>query len=201
LTSRTLVAAFRQSAELARLKTLAAQNNASVRALEGAEAAARRDELSVSAAQDRLRLAWGRAVAEGKDLAVLANTLAGGDAALVRVRLPVGATLKNPPAKARLFRLAEEENLVEAEWLGELPAVDAQTQGRSFLFLVQPNAAKFVPGLAVTGLLAANGAALRPASCIVRLRALNGPSSEDGLRSGDRRKPVAPNPPGAGCES
>ena len=52
------------SNELARLKTLEGQGNASARALQTAEAAAQRDHLAVQSARERLTLSWGKAVAD-----------------------------------------------------------------------------------------------------------------------------------------
>ena len=46
------------SNELARLNTLAAQGNTSARAVQTGEAAARRDQLAVESAKDRLALGW-----------------------------------------------------------------------------------------------------------------------------------------------
>ena len=59
------------SNELARLKTLEGQGNASARALQTAEAAAARDLLAIQSARERLALSWGKAVADQKDLPAL----------------------------------------------------------------------------------------------------------------------------------
>ena len=89
------------SGELARLKTLEGQGNASARALQTAEAAAARDRVTIQSARERLILSWGKAVAEQKDLAGFIHDLTSLEAALVRIDLPVGETLKEPPSGAR----------------------------------------------------------------------------------------------------
>ena len=104
------------SNELARLKVLEAQGNASVRAIQTAEAAALRDRLAVRSVRERLTLSWGKAVGDRQDLPAFARSLVSLEAALVRVDLPVGKTLKGPPAGARIATLSGQS--AEAEFLG-----------------------------------------------------------------------------------
>lgn len=136
------------SNELARLNTLAGQGNASTRVLQTAEAAAARDQLAIQSAKDRLALSWGKAVADLPDLPALVQSLVALEAALVRIDLPVGETLKQP-AGARLASPSGEA--AEAEFLGPAPGVEPQMQGRGFLFQVRPNPARLSPGQAVVG--------------------------------------------------
>jgi hypothetical protein len=143
--------------ELARLKTLAQQNNASARALENAEANAQRDAALVTAAWQRLLTTWGKAVAERVDLADFVQSLAIGESALVRVDLPAGEALESEPTGARLLTLAAGQNPIPAKFLGLPVAVDPQTQSRGFLFLVETNSAKLAPGAAVTAFLSVAG--------------------------------------------
>jgi multidrug efflux pump subunit AcrA (membrane-fusion protein) len=144
-------------AELQRLKTLAAQNNASERALQTAEATAARDEAQFESARLKLVTAWGSAIAGRADLPAFVRSLASLESVVVRIDLPAGESLKAPPAHARLAAVSEEANSIEAELLGSAPAVDPQTQGQAFLFLVQPNPARLAPGAAVTGYLPVTG--------------------------------------------
>jgi hypothetical protein len=157
------------SNELARLRTMEAQGNSSARALQAAEAAAVRDQLAAQSAQDRLKLGWGRAIAESGDLPALARALANLDAALFRMDLTPGDTLKEP-GSALVQSLSGDSS--EAQFLGLAPSVDPQFQARGFLFLVQPNPARFAPGQAVTGRLKAPGEPLAgvviPRDAIVR---------------------------------
>ena len=142
-------------AELKRLKTLSAQNNASERALEAAEAAAARDQAQAEAAHLKLLGNWGQAIASRQDLPAFMQSLGALQSALVRVDLSAGEVLKATPEKARLVTLTGEP--VEAAFLGAAPAVDPQTQSQGFLFLVQSNSLKLAPGAAVVGYLQAPG--------------------------------------------
>lgn len=145
--------------ELARLNVLSAQDNASARALQSAEAAAERDRALADSARQRLLVAWGSALADRTDLAGFVQSLAAGESALVRIDLLAGDVLKAPPLGARLFALADESNAVEASFIGAAPAVDAQSQGQGFLFLVKSRRLGFTPGAAVIGYLQTAGQA------------------------------------------
>lgn len=158
--------------DLERLKVLSAQNNTSDRALQAAEAAAQRDRALTDSARQRLLVAWGGAMADRADLAGLVQSLASGENALVRIDLLAGDLLKTQPLSARLFALSDENNAVEAELLGVAPAMDAQTQGQGFLFLVKSRQPGFTSGAAVVGYLIIAGEAqngvMIPRSAVVR---------------------------------
>lgn len=158
--------------ELERLKVLSAQDNTSPRALQAAEAAALRDRALADSTRQRLLVAWGSAIADRKDLAGLVQSVASGENALVRIDLLAGEFLKAQPLGARLFVLSDENNAVEAEFIGTAPAVDAQTQGQIFLFLVKSRQPGFVAGAALLGYLkiageAQNGAVI-PRAAVTR---------------------------------
>jgi hypothetical protein len=157
------------SNELARLKTLEGQGNASVRVLQTAEAAALRDQLAVRSTRDRLVLSWGKAVADCRDLAALVLPLASLETALVRIDLPAGEKLALPQG-AHLSTLAGAS--MEAEYLGLAPTVDPQMLGRGFLFLCPTNASRLPPGEAVVGYLKVPGEPLEgiviPRDAVVR---------------------------------
>lgn len=142
-------------AELKRLKTLAAQNNASEKALQDSEAAAARDQAQLEAARLKLLGNWGEAIANRDDLAAFVQSLGNLQSALVRVDLPAGEILKWTPKSARLMTLSGER--IDASYLGTAPSVDPQTQSEGFLFLVQPNSMKLAPGAAVVGHLETPG--------------------------------------------
>ncbi len=133
--------------ELDRLKTLVQGQNASARALESADAAARRDRIALEVAQARLLLGWGKAVVLRQDLAGLIHSLVAQDAALIRVDLPLGESLKDPPARGRIASLARPDSPVAVEVLGPAPAVDSQMQGQGFLLLQKSS--PLSPGTAV----------------------------------------------------
>jgi len=158
------------SSELARLKTLEGQGNASARALQTAAAAAARDLLVIQSARERLVLSWGKAVADQKDLPAFVQSLTALEAALVRIDLPVGEALKAPPASARLATVSGQP--AEAEFLEPVPSVDPQMQGQGFIFLLRPNALRLTFGQSVVGLLKMPGESLAgviiPREAVVR---------------------------------
>ena len=158
------------SSELARLKTLEGQGNASTRALQTAEAAAARDLVAIQSARERMTLSWGKAVAEQKDLPGFIQSLSSLGAALVRIDLPVGEALKEPPASARIAALSGAS--ADAEFLELSPSVDPQMQGQGFVFLLKPNSLRLTSGEAVVGYLKIPGEPLAgviiPRDAVVR---------------------------------
>lgn len=158
------------SRELARLKILHAQNqNVSTRALETAEAAAQRDRIAAEAAQLRLLSAWGKAIADRRDLDVFIRQLVAQQAALVRIDVPPSGNFKGDPSAARVQLLSSDEPM-PADFIGPATAADAQTLGRGFLFLIR---ASSVPANApVVAWLSAGGTAEKgaivPRDAIVR---------------------------------
>ncbi len=135
--------------EFERLKVLSQQNNASIRALQAAEASARRDELLVESVRARLILGWGRKLAGRDDLAAFVKTLAAGEAAIVRIDLAFGESVAPTPTSVRLVVLADEEHSLAAEFLDSVPSVEPQMQGSGFLCLLKGKPLPF--GTAVTG--------------------------------------------------
>jgi hypothetical protein len=156
--------------EFKRLKTLAAQNNASAKAIEDAEAASARDQAQLDAARLKLLGSWGQAIAGRNDLPAFMESLGNMESALVRIDLPAGETLKFTPEKARLMTL--DNRSIEASYLGAAPSVDPQTQSEGFLFLVESNSLKLGPGAAVVGYLQSPGESQSgfaiPSSAILR---------------------------------
>jgi len=144
-------------AELNRSKTLAAQNNASERALQAAQATATRDQAQFEATKLRLVGAWGSAIANRDNLPDLLKSLGSLEAALVQVSVPATDSLNSIPTGAQLLTLSESNAPIPATIVGPAPAVDPQTQGRGFLLLVSPNPAHLAPGAAVTALLSLPG--------------------------------------------
>jgi hypothetical protein len=149
------VASETSQTDLKRLKLLAAQDNASARALQAAEVAAARDGAQFESARSKLVASWGAAVVERADSAEFLRSLESGESALVRVDLPAGEVPGSPPAQARLVTLGGEQ--VAAGFLGVAPAVDPRTQSQGYLFLVTSNAARLAPGAAVTAFLQTAG--------------------------------------------
>jgi len=158
------------SNELARLKTLAGQGNASTRLMQTGEAAALHDQLAVQSASDRLALSWGKAVMERADSEAFLKSLVSFQRALVRVDLPGAETLPGVAEGARVVSLSG--NSSDGALLGPAPNVDPQTQGRGFIFLVGTNTSGLVPGQAVTGFIKIEGepltGAIVPSTAVVR---------------------------------
>jgi hypothetical protein len=142
------------SNELARLAMLEAQGNASTRAMQTAQAAALRDQLSIQAARDRFALSWGKAIAARTNLPAFIQSLASLDSVLVRIDLPAGEAME-APATARMVTLAGA--VCDSEFLGPAPGVDPQMQGRGFFFQISSNAQRLSPGEALVGYLQAQG--------------------------------------------
>jgi hypothetical protein len=157
--------------EFERLKLLSQQKNASDRALQAAEAIARRDQIAVESARTRMATAWGKAISERPDLGGLVQSLVSLESALVRIDLPVGERREPAPAGTRIAGLGEEKP-VPAQYLGPAPSVDPQMQGQAFLFLVKASSSRLVPGRAVSGFLQLQGEPVEgwivPDSAVVR---------------------------------
>jgi hypothetical protein len=158
------------SSELARLKTLEGQGNASARLLQTAAAAAVRDLTAVQSVRQRLILSFGKAVADQKDLPALVQSLMSLEAALVRIDLPAGENLQAPPVDARVAALSGQSSV--AQFLEPAPNVDAQMQGQGFIFLLKPNSLRLAAGASVAGYIRVRGEPLTgiviPRDAVVR---------------------------------
>jgi hypothetical protein len=160
------------SNELVRLKTLEQSQNASARAIQIAEAAARRDQVVLDSARAKLTSAWGNTLATLDELPALARSLARLESALIRADLPVGEKLKPEPTGVRIAVLSMEDQSVEARLLGPAPTVDPQTQMPGFLLFLRENQDRFIPGSAVIAYLKLPGepvsGAVVPRDAVVR---------------------------------
>ncbi|MBI3881812.1 MAG: hypothetical protein HY301_17330, partial [Verrucomicrobia bacterium] len=132
--------------ELDRLKVLEKQNNTSLKAVQAAEAAAKRDELQAGALRVKLMAAWGKAIGEVPQLHEQLGGLVTLESALVRLDLPAGESLAEQPVGARLFSLAKPDDAMSAQFLGGLPSTDPQAQGQALLFLAPANPQHLAPG-------------------------------------------------------
>lgn len=156
--------------EFQRLQKLASQDNASVRALQAAQAAAEQDRLRVQSVQQRIALAWGESLSDRNDLEALVQRLVAGEALIARIDLPAGESLAEAPIAARLMTLGDET--VTAPFLSRAPTTSAGMQGQGFLFLLETNSLQLAPGSALTGYLKLPGEPLRgvivPRSAAIR---------------------------------
>lgn len=161
-------AAAVSSNELARLKTLSTQGNASARALQAAESTELHDRLAAQSARDRLALSWGKVLESQPDVHALVHQLTSLEVALVRIDLPAGEILGSAPVGARVVALSGK--YADAEFLGAAPNVDPQTQGQGFIFLVRGS--QFLPGAALVGYVQRDNQPLDgviiPADAVVR---------------------------------
>lgn len=156
--------------EYQRLKTLAAQDNASARALQAGLAAAERDRLRVQSTRQRIALSWGETILNRSDLRGLVGRLVAVEALIVRIDLPAGESLGEAPTQARIMTLRDET--ATGRFLSRAPTTTTQMQGQGFLFLLETNSLQLAPGSAVTGYLKLPGEPLRgvmvPRSAVVR---------------------------------
>jgi hypothetical protein len=160
--------------EFERVKTLYEQGrNASTRAYQAAEAAARHNQVQVESLRLKLVSAWGNAIAQEADLPALARSLASLESALVRLDLLAGEFLEQAPIEARVVSVGDEKRAAKAALLGPAPSVEARMQGQGWLFLLKPNSLRLAPGAAVVGKLRLPGEPLRgvivPSSAMVRV--------------------------------
>jgi hypothetical protein len=151
--ARTAAAA--SGKDYGRLKTLAAQDNISARALEAAEATATHDRLTFESTLAKFALDWGQSLTDGETRGKVLSEVVNGRAALVRIGLPPGGILPSPPASARIVALTEETKSVAGTLCSATAGVNPQTQSQSFLFLVKDQ--PLTPGSAVTGFLKISG--------------------------------------------
>jgi membrane fusion protein, multidrug efflux system len=159
------------SKEYERLKALYAQDqNVSMRALETAEAAMRKDEILLQAANAKLSLTLGSTASGQPNLQAFVDSLVSLKQSLVRVDLPLGQSLEKPPEGGQVAALAAPEHPLPAKFLGPAPVADPQTQGQGFLFLLETN--PLPPGTAVIGWLQIPGDSLSgviiPRAALVR---------------------------------
>jgi hypothetical protein len=158
--------------ELQRQKTLTAQANASVRALETAQATAAHDEVALAAAQLKFKQNWGTELFRdsGKILAQITNN----QVTLVQLSPSAGENLPASITSARIVSAMTEINAVDAEFYDALTGVDPQTQEQSLFFLVKERT--LPANAAVTGFIKISGAAATgaviPAAAVLRYEGL-----------------------------
>jgi RND family efflux transporter MFP subunit len=181
-----------------RAKTLNADNkNVSDRALQDTEARVKAEEARVEAARETANLiesslksaasaaAVPLAVDRGGEVVeVMAQPgesiepgqpilrLARFDRLIARVDVPAGATVSTSVSTARIVAVGHEDHPIRAERISLGAAIDPQTQGQPFLFLVRNTGTALRPGLAVTAYLRLPGTPLGgviiPRAAVVR---------------------------------
>jgi hypothetical protein len=131
--------------ELERTKKLAAQENASSRTLEAAQATAARDWFALQSQRAKFTADWGAKLAARTNLTEYAEHLQEGDIALAKVTLPSGTFLNHLPGSAKIFTFNNESNSVVADVADSL-SVDPATQTQMLLLLVRQ---KLSPNVAI----------------------------------------------------
>ena len=154
--------------ELERMKILKKDNNTSQRAFETAEAAYRQNGADAGTVWFKIQKHFGNRIAEMSGPMVVPpgtqrkwdpvlDAIAGARGAfLVRVDLPASEVLSFAPASARIVALGESAVPVKADFFGDVPAVDPQTQARGYFFLLSTNTQQLTPGIAVTAFIQSN---------------------------------------------
>lgn len=160
------------SKEYRRVKDLFDQGeNASARNLQTSEAAMKRDQITLRAAEAQLASAWGTSIARLPDLQALAESLSTLRLAVVRLDLPAGELTAETPSAARLI-LPDARAMLPAGFLGRATVTDPQVQGQGFLFVATNDPPQLSAGLALTGFMQMPGPALSgaivPESAVVR---------------------------------
>ena len=115
-----------------RTEKLAAQNNASTRALETARAQAAHDMMALKSLQAKFAVMWGAKLATDTNLM---ETLAGmtNGTTLVKLSLPAGMATPSPIGQATVQLLADGAAMVPATFSDDL-GIDPATQQETLLF-------------------------------------------------------------------
>ncbi len=160
--------------------------NASLQAVEAANAAMLRDRTALASAQSRLTAGWGSALAKRNGLSELVQALAGGDTAIVRIDLPSADTAADNPKSVRVSAVTGDPDWHEVELLGPASSTDSQLGGQSYLALWR--GASLRPGAALRAMITGSGAPQKvvvvPNNSIVRYNGGNFvyvPSGEHGF--------------------
>jgi len=158
--------------EFHRVEALFSQGeNASARSLETAEAAMKRDQIALDAAEAKLASTWGKAITGQPDLAAFVRSLSAYETVLVRLDLPAGEWLQETPTGGRLV-VPGARQPTEARLLGRAATTDPQVQGEGFLLLVTNATTPLASGLAIIGFLQLPGEMLHgvmvPETALVR---------------------------------
>lgn len=155
--------------EFERMKKLSAQDNASARALEAAEAQMKHDQGALDTAEAQLAAASSKTVLDQP--AEFFESLAKQEIVLVRLDLPAGETVAETPTGAQL-EISGQRSEVGGQFLGRAAATDPQVQGAGFIFVVTNAPATLTPGLSLTGYLQLPGepasGAIVPDAAVVR---------------------------------
>lgn len=150
------------------------RNNASLRAMQSAQAVYLSDQARVQAIELRMRGAWGPEIAEMSPSARarLIDDLIARRIAIARVTVPTGAHLIATPHAAIVRLLGHERDPIPARAVFVAPAVNQAMQGQAFLIEIASAGFPLRPGTAVSAGLPASQRAeqgvIVPRSAVVR---------------------------------
>ena len=162
-------AAVVSQSDFERTQKLAAQDNASPRVVEAAQAAAGRDALALNSARAKFTAEWGVHLAAQTNLLAFAEKLQTTEIALVKLSLASGIFPHPLPDSASLLDFdGETKPAVAAEFADDC-GIDPATQAQTLLFSVNQ---KLPRSLAVMGQLKTSGepvnGVLIPATAVLR---------------------------------
>ena len=144
--------------------------NVARKTVETTESQARTDEIKLSGLRRRLALEWGAGFSalDAKARRELVERLIAGRSALLRVEVPAGENLADPPKSARFAVLGAEAQALTTRDIFPAASIDPKTQAQSFLVRIDGPALSLRAGVAVTAWLAVDG---EPASGVTLPRA------------------------------
>jgi hypothetical protein len=152
----------------------ASGENVSRKALETAVSQFQADRSRARALHRRLSLEWGASIAAMDDKARsdLLDELVKDKAALVRVDVPGGESVKQDPSAGRIVVLGREDQSIPAATVAPASSIDPKTQAQGFLLQINNSAFPIRSGVAVTAYLDLPGeeaeGVVVPRSAIVR---------------------------------
>lgn len=154
--------------DLDRNEKLAAENNASARALETARAQAAHDVMALKSLRAKFAAMWGMKLAADTNLMDTLSGLVTNGTTLVKILLPAGTAAPSPVGKATVQLLEDGAGMVPATFSDDL-GIDPATQQDTLLFITdRPLPAR----AAVTAELETGGEALNgvevPAEAVLR---------------------------------
>jgi hypothetical protein len=164
------------SAQYRRSKRLyAEQKNASLRALQSAQATYLSDQARLEALEHQIRDQWGGGIAKmnPRERGELISALIERRQAIARVTAPIGEALDEAPREAARVRvLGHERQPLTARAVYSAPAVVPTMQGQTFLLLIDTGTFPVRPGTAVSAYLPTTAKAeqgvMVPRSAVVR---------------------------------
>ena len=150
------------------------RENVSLRDLQSAQASYLADESRLDALQQQLRDEWGGEIAQmaPAERSDFVSGLVDRRQAIARVTVPAGKSLDDPPTKAEVVVLGEEQHPIAARAVYYAPTVDQKMQGQSLILRMDADGLPIRSGAAIAATLPLSGAGehgvMVPRSAVVR---------------------------------